>query len=133
MQTPGLNHIVLTISDIARSRQFYGELLGFQINDINYDAGNLTLGFSFEVGGVAFFFLKHNQTVAGDKFSETRLGLDHISFTAPNEAELKAMADKLLAAGVNTNGVETFVNGDKYMAFRDPDNIQLEYWLAMPA
>jgi hypothetical protein len=25
--------------------------------------------------------------------------------------------------------VETFSTGNRYVAFRDPDNIQLEYWL----
>jgi hypothetical protein len=40
------------------------------------------------------------------------------------------MADKLLLAGVETKGVEQFVHtGHSYVAFRDPDNIQLEYWL----
>jgi hypothetical protein len=36
------------------------------------------------------------------------------------------MADKLIKAGVNTKGMETFVTGNKYVSFRDPDNIQLE-------
>ena len=43
---------------------------------------------------------------------------------------LHELADKLIAAGVDTKGVEQFVHtGNWYVAFRDPDNIQLEYWL----
>jgi glyoxylase I family protein len=126
MQPPGLSHVVLTVSDMARSRKFYGELLGFNITDVPIDNGSM---FFFMVGDASIWFLSHEGTPPGDRFSENRVGLDHLSFKATNEAELKAMADKLIAAGVSTKGMETFVTGNKYMAFRDPDNIQLEYWL----
>ena len=129
MQTPGLGHIVLTVSDMDRSQKFYGDLLGFEIQDINYKSGTMLLGFSFTVGGISFWIVKHDQTPSGDRFSEFRIGLDHLGFKATNEAELQAMADKLIKAGVNTKGVETFATGNKYVSFRDPDNIQLEFWL----
>jgi glyoxylase I family protein len=126
MQTSGLNHIILTVSDLAQSRAFYGDLLGFEINDLTAEYGV----FYFVTGGVAIWFVTHEQTAPGDRFSEFRLGLDHLAFTAPSEEALRALADKLLAAGVDTQGVETFApSGNLYMAFRDPDNIQLEYWL----
>ncbi len=48
----------------------------------------------------------------------------------PTEAALHALADKLIAAGVDTKGVEIYApTGKRYVVFRDPDNIQLEYWL----
>lgn len=124
MNTPGISHIILTVSDLARSRAFYGDLLGFAVEDV---PGGM---FYFVTGGVGIWFLTHEQTAPGDRFSEFRVGLDHLAFTAPDEAALRDLADKLLAAGVPTNGVETFApTGNLYMAFRDPDNIQLEYWL----
>jgi glyoxylase I family protein len=129
MQTPGLSHVILTVSDLGRSRAFYGDLLGFQIKDVNYEGGGMSVGFYFAVGDATVWFVKHDRTPSGDRFSETRIGLDHLAFKATNERELQAMADKLIAAGVNTKGVETFPSGNKYIAFRDPDNIQLEYWL----
>ena len=43
---------------------------------------------------------------------------------------LQELADRLIAAGVETKGAEQFnPTGNWYVAFRDPDNIQLEYWL----
>jgi glyoxylase I family protein len=126
MQTPGLSHIVMTVSDLARSRQFYADVLGFEIKDVDFDGGSM---FFFTVGGVSIWFTAHTQVVPGDHFSEYRIGLDHLAFKATNAQQLQAMADKLIAAGVNTKGMETFITGNKYIAFRDPDNIQLEYWL----
>jgi glyoxylase I family protein len=122
MQTPGLNHIILTISDVGRSRAFYSDLLGFDVKDI-------ADGFFFIAGGVFFFFFPSNHAIPNDRFDEFRIGLDHLAFGAPNEDALHSLATTLKAAGVKTNGVEIYHTGNKYVAFRDPDNIQLEYWL----
>ena len=127
MQTSGLNHVVLTITLVDRSRTFYRDLLGFDTTDMS---GGGFDGFYFKSGGVAFFFLNSSQVILGDRFNEFRVGLDHLSFSAPNEEALHELAEKLIAAGVDTKGVEQFApTGNWYVAFRDPDNIQLEYWL----
>jgi catechol 2,3-dioxygenase-like lactoylglutathione lyase family enzyme len=122
MQTSGLDHIIMTVSDIPRSRAFYGSLLGFELRDV-------ADGFCFPVGDVTIFFFTPRQPHMGDRFDEFRIGLDHLSFAAPNQEELYAFAERLKAAGVETQGVETYFTGHLYVAFRDPDNIQLEYWL----
>jgi glyoxylase I family protein len=122
MQTPGLNHIIVTISDTARSRAFYGDLLGFDVQDISD-------GFCFACGGITLFFFPSNHPLPNDRFDEFRIGLDHLAFTAPGEVALRALADRLIAAGIETKGVETYHTGNRYVAFRDPDHIQLEYWL----
>jgi glyoxylase I family protein len=132
MKTSGLDHIDLTVSNLEQSRQFYGELLGFEIQTFPDDyPNNLFAGtFFIVVGGVEIGFMVHAGTPQGDRFAETRIGLDHLSFKAPDEAALHALAEKLIAAGVPTQGVETYAaSNKKYVAFRDPDNIQLEYWL----
>ncbi len=135
MDTPGLDHINLTVSDLERARQFYGDLLGFDLRQTPVDYSNRLFAgtYSFVVGGVEICLIAHPETPPGDRFNETRIGLDHLSFKAPDEQALQALADKLLAAGVKTKGVEVFApNGKKYVSFRDPDNIQLEYWLDTP-
>jgi glyoxylase I family protein len=130
MDTSGLDHVVLSVSDLDRARAFYGDLLGFEIREEpEYLGGALY----FMAGGVEITFVHHGRTPPGDRFSEFRIGLDHLSFVAPDEAALHTLADRLIAAGVDTQGVETYApNGKRYVAFRDPDNIQLEYWLNQP-
>ena len=123
METQGLNHIILTISNVAKSRTFYGDLLGFILFDI-------ADGFYFKSGGVDFFFFPSINPLPNDRFNEFRIGLDHLSFTAPSEEALHLLANKLRASGVETQGVEQYHTGNFYVAFRDPDNIQLEYWLS---
>ena len=127
METKELHHVVLTVGDVARSRAFYGDLLGLDLLDMDDVPGG---GFYFKLDPVWFFVFASRQPQPGDRFSEFRIGLDHLSFTAPSREALDALAAKLLAAGVETKGVEHFApTGNYYVAFRDPDNIQLEYWL----
>jgi catechol 2,3-dioxygenase-like lactoylglutathione lyase family enzyme len=122
METSGLNHIIMTIKDAKISQAFYGDLLGFETETV-------ADGFFFRVGGVTIFFFPSSHPLPDDRFNEFRLGLDHLSFNAPGENALHSLAEQLQAAGVDTKGVETYHTGNKYIAFRDPDNIQLEYWL----
>jgi catechol 2,3-dioxygenase-like lactoylglutathione lyase family enzyme len=125
METSGLNHIRLTIGDYARSRAFYSDVLGFELKDIGG-----TSSFYFAAGSVLIFCVPSEQPVPDDRFSEFRVGLDHLSFTAPSREWLDEMAARLKANDVDTQGVEQFApTGNWYIAFRDPDNIQLEFWL----
>lgn len=127
MEARGLNHIILTISDVERSRRFYRDLLGFNVYNVSDDPG---AGFLFETDGITLFFFPSREPLPGDRFSEFRIGLDHLAFTAFSLPALDALAERLIAAGVETRGVERFSpTGNWYVAFRDPDNIQLEYWL----
>ena len=77
-----------------------------------------------------FFCFPSRHPLPADRFNEFRIGLDHLAFSAPSEEALHAFAARLLAAGVETQGVEKYFTGNLYVAFRDPDNIQWEYWLA---
>lgn len=129
MAVPSINHVILTVSDMDNVRTFYGDLLGFELQEMPIEDGMMLY---FEVTGGTIWFIKHKQTLPGDRFSEFRIGLDHLAFTAPSKEFLHALADKLIAAGVNTQGVETFYDQWLYVAFRDHDNIQLEYWLNDP-
>jgi len=122
METTGLNHIIMTIKDVKVSRAFYGDLLGFEIKE-------LPDGFFFITGGVMIFFYSSHHPLPEDRFNEFRIGLDHLAFTAPSEDALQSLAELLQVSGVETKGVEIYQTGNKYIAFRDPDNIQLEYWL----
>jgi catechol 2,3-dioxygenase-like lactoylglutathione lyase family enzyme len=127
VKTSGIGHLIFTISEDKQSREFYGDFLGFEINNITDLPDG---GFYFIVGDVFLYFIPSLKPIAGDRFSEFRIGLDHLSFSAPDEGALHDLADNLISSGVDTQGVEVFeLTGNMYVAFRDPDNIQLEYWL----
>ena len=126
MTIPRINHVILTVSDLARSKAFYGDVLGFELHDIEPEYGAMAW---FPIENGSMWLLSHDSTPPGDRFNEFRVGLDHVAFNAPDKPFLDALAAKLKAAGVPTEGVELFHGRWWYIAFRDPDNIQLEYWL----
>ena len=127
MLATSVDRVILTISDVERSRVFYNDVLEFETNNIEDE--HPESGFYFGAGGVDFYLGLARTPIANDRFSEERIGLDHVSFKAVDRAARDKLAEKLKAIGSDSKGVEIFSNGDPYVAFRDPDNIQLEFWL----
>ncbi len=61
-----------------------------------------------------------------DRFSEYQIGLDHVSFGA-TRTDLDRIAESLSAAGIPADLHHDLV-GPAVLSFRDPDNIQLEFF-----
>ena len=126
LQTTGVHHLALRSTDLARSRQFYVETLGFAPV---LEAPNL---FLFVAGSTAVAIRGPERGLPdGDRFSPFRVGLDHVALACQAEPELDRVAAALAAAGVENTGVkldETL--GKKYVAFKDPDRIAWEFYMA---
>jgi catechol 2,3-dioxygenase-like lactoylglutathione lyase family enzyme len=64
---------------------------------------------------------------AGDRFSEDRSGLDHLSFSVPSHADLVAAAALFDEHGVPRGEITPLPSfGISVLPFRDPDNLGLE-------
>ncbi len=63
-----------------------------------------------------------------DRFDEFRTGLDHLAFGVATRAELEDWERELSSRGITFTPIaETSIGS--VIVFRDPDNIQLEFWL----
>ena len=126
MKTSGVHHISLRVSDLERSKKFYVETLGFKHL---MDVPNLSL---FLAGGTAFGLRgPSEETPRGDKFNPHRLGMDHIALACTDQSELERVADALSAAGIeNTGAKRDETLGKDYVAFKDPDRIAWEFYMA---
>lgn len=132
--TGGVHHIRLTVTDVKRSREFYTELLGFDIAADSPPAGDPSAEAAYQVlwGGCVMIrgnLLLGLRPVAppGDRFDENRVGLDHLSFSVDTRAELDDAMKLLDDRGVSHGPIiplEGF--GIAVLPFRDPDNIQVE-------
>ncbi len=70
-------------------------------------------------------------TPENDRFSEYRIGADHLAFPVPGREALEAAVEVLRGAGIDTQGIENDpLLGKEYVAFRDPDNTQWEFYSA---
>ena len=71
---------------------------------------------------------------SGERFSETRTGLDHLEFLVARREDLDEWAARLEEFGIEHSGVKEPAHSQNAMlTFRDPDNIQLEFfWRQRP-
>jgi glyoxylase I family protein len=66
---------------------------------------------------------------SGQPFSEFRTGLDHLEFLVDRHEDLNEWAQKLDRLGIPHSGVkELEYTRNAMVTFRDPDNIQLEFF-----
>lgn len=124
------SHIRLTVSDIARSRQFYDSVFGWPVLYALPDGADEDTreALSFLYGGVIYNMgdgLLGLRPVGTDRFDENRVGLDHLAFAVRDKADLDAAARHLDDLGIDHEPVKDI--GVLYiLEFRDPDNIALE-------
>jgi glyoxylase I family protein len=130
----GYAHVRLTVTDIARSREFYDRVFALPVAlEVPADADEGTrqqLGFLY--GGVIYRLgagLLGLRPVApdGDRFDEDRVGLDHLSFSVRDADAVHAAARRLEELGVPHSGVKD-LGRSVLLEFRDPDGIALELY-----
>jgi hypothetical protein len=67
------------------------------------------------------------RSIANDKFDENRVGLDHVSFNVSNREILNEALRIFDECNVPHGEIKDLADLGMYvLAFRDPDNIQLE-------
>ena len=123
--TGSVHHLTLTVTHVQRSVEFYTSFLGFQLV---MELGPRRL---LSNGSVILALTPPPdaaQAIQGDRFSENRVGLDHVSLNVARRADLemavRLFADQGVAYGeIKDLGADL---GLYVLAFRDPDNIQLE-------
>ena len=124
---PAITHVALTVSDLNRSVPWYRALFGTEpvidedtdpdMHHTVYMLGNLTL-----VG-----LHQHEQAAPAEKFSEFRVGLDHIAFGCADRNELESWVRRLDELGIQHGGIKDATYGSG-LSFRDPDGIALEFF-----
>jgi glyoxylase I family protein len=126
IQTGSVHHIALTVTETTRSREFYSAVLGFKhLMDLGpkvlLSNGPIVLALNPPPDPA--------QAIPNDRFSESRLGLDHVSFGVASRTELEAAVKLFDERGIShgtINDLGEYGLPIYVLAFRDPDNIQLE-------
>lgn len=125
LQIKGIHHVVLTVSDPQRSAGFYEQVLGVKQDFATENVVCIPCG-SF----LLCLQRSPHQPLPNDRFDENRLGLDHIGFSVESHQQLNDLLLVLQELNVATAGIEYDPDGKSdYVCFRDPDNIQVEFYV----
>lgn len=140
IQTTGLHHVRLTVTDLERSKAFYMDVLGFEIAaespgspadpEVRKDPEQLYGGVVLQTNGMLFGL---RPVAAGeDRFDSERVGLDHISFTVGSRSDLEEAVRRLEEAGVPHGEINDLTDfGIAIVSFSDPDGVHLELTAAL--
>jgi glyoxylase I family protein len=133
---PGLHHVALTVTDLDASVSWYEKLFSIRfLMDGPHEGGVGKLLADEEMHLI--IVLHRHDTNDGKHFAETVTGLDHVGFGVPNRAELEGWQSRLEELGVKRVDVanraltQSPIADTPYgsiLVFRDPDNIQLEFF-----
>jgi glyoxylase I family protein len=132
--TGEIHHLRLTVTDVERSREFYTQLLGFEVAVESPPADDPSAAEAFKVlfGGVVMargnlIMGLRPMAPSGDRFDPDRVGLDHLSFGVASRADLDQAIRLFDERGV-AHGQITRLPGFAIdvLPFEDPDGVQLE-------
>jgi catechol 2,3-dioxygenase-like lactoylglutathione lyase family enzyme len=128
---PPLTHVALTVRDLSVSVPWYEAL--FEAEPVlDEDTAGDFHHTVYLVGGTTLIGLHQHTTPAPDeRFSEFRVGLDHVAFGVADRAELETWIRRLDELGIEHGEIEDAHYGSD-VSFRDPDGIALEFF-APPA
>lgn len=121
-----IGHVVLNVSDLARSTRFYTELLGFEVSDVYGD--------TMMPGGMVFLRCNgdhHGVALVGGLDGPARGdGFHHMAFEVSSLDEVVRARDHLRRHGVAIDFEGRRRAGCQIaVEFRDPDGYRLEvYW-----
>src|SRR5688572_24185057 len=116
---PALTHVALTVRNLSVSVPWYEKLFDAKpVLDEDTDPGfHHTV---YLLGNTLVGLHQHTTPAPDEKFSEHRVGLDHIAFGCANRAELEEWVGKLDALGIEHGGIKDATYGSG-ISFRDPD------------
>ena len=127
---PPLTHVALTVRDLTVSVPWY-EALFVSTPVLDEDTDPDMHHTVYLLGTTLIGLHQHGTPAAAERFSEYRVGLDHVAFGCENRGELEKWARRLDELGIEHGGIKDAAYGAG-LSFRDPDGIALEFF-APPA
>lgn len=128
----GISHLDLSVTDVEASAEWYVKVLGLK-RLVRNDLEGRTMVVLAHPETRLIIGLNQHEGRNADRFDEQNPGLDHVGFGVDDRSDLDALQAHLDDLGVEHSPVTDAPSGvGAALVFRDPDNIQLEYWWTAP-
>jgi catechol-2,3-dioxygenase len=116
-----IGHLVLNVSDVARSTAFYRDVVGFQVARYGPDGNRCFLTCGVMHHNLALF----KAPAGAQPLKKGQIGLNHFAFKVENYQALQQAHQRLAAANaVIDRSVDHGMSLSVY--FQDPDGIMME-------
>jgi glyoxylase I family protein len=133
ISSPGIAHVRLTVTDIARSKAFYDQVFGWPVMadaSDQVDEPGVRESAEMMYGGVVYKtpsgVLLGLRPVGADGFDSGRTGLDHLSFVVESKEALLEAEQALASAGIEHGAIRDIGGGLEILSFSDPDGVHPE-------
>jgi glyoxylase I family protein len=128
MRVGSINHVVITVNDLAKSRPFYDRLLAALGYRLLFEEAD---SFGYQgADGMKLFIAAAHADKLGATFDRYQVGLHHLAFNAPDRAFVDSVYAKLVEWGVTILDKPAeypqYDPGYYAVFFLDPDGIKLE-------
>jgi len=123
-----LGHVLISVRDLERSKDFYTRILGFKVLEQDPEHGGLFLSIGGHGNTLDLFQCTNPDAVAApdaDPGGRNWLGVRHTAFAVESEDDLKDAYHALKAAGVEILRAVDHIS-QKSIYFHDPDRNLLE-------
>jgi catechol-2,3-dioxygenase len=122
----GFHHVKLPVTDVVRSREWYGRVLGLQ-TQLEFVEDGVLMGVALsDPGDTVHLALRHDPVRAA-----AMAGFDPVALCAPTRGDLEAWRQRLDDLAEPHGGVVTGHAGWVIVGLHDPDGIEVR--LYMPA
>ena len=123
----GIDHLVLSVGDFARSKEFYRKLLGFLGFKLKHDYADMA---GWSNGKTLFWIAAAAAQGRKHKYRKGDIGFHHYAFELSSRKDVDA-----LGAFLDEHGMDVVDPPGEYYAvfFNDPDGMRLEAMVYGPA
>ena len=127
----GVDHIVLSVGDFARSKEFYRRLLGFLGFKLKYDYADMA---GWSNGKTLFWIAAADAQGRKHKYRKGDIGFHHYAFELSSRKDVDELGAFLESNGMTVLDPPGEYYGRDYYAvyFADPDGMKLEGMIWAP-
>jgi catechol 2,3-dioxygenase-like lactoylglutathione lyase family enzyme len=120
----GVHHVKLPVSDVARSRDWYTSVLGFEV-DIEFVEDGVVMGIALtDPAHTTRLAIRHDPARA-----KAMSGFDALALLVPARADVERWRARLDELGVDHGGVVTGHRGGSVLVgLHDPDGIEIRLY-----
>ena len=124
----GFHHVKLPVSDVARSRDWYGAVMGLEV-DLEFVEDGVLMGVAMRDPGSGTCLAARHDPVRAAAWA----GFDPVTFAVPTLADLEQWRSRLDELRQAHGGIVTGRQGWALVGLCDPDGIEVRLYTVPPS